>query len=52
MFEIATPQDKVALKKDYVGLAFEQASQCPMAFVLGLDEISGKLKKDYQWDGL
>ena len=50
MFEIATPQGKVTLKKDYEGLAFEQASQDPVAFVSGLDEIRGKLKKDYQWD--
>ena len=50
MYGIATPQDKVALKKDYASLAFEHTSQCPMTFVLGLDEIRAKLKKDYHWD--
>jgi hypothetical protein len=49
VFEIATPQDKVTLKKEYVGLAFEHASQDPKTFVLSLDEIREKLKKDYQW---
>ena len=50
VFEIATPQDKVTLKKDYVGLAFEHTSQDPKTFVLSLDEIRGRLKKAYQVD--
>ena len=50
VYEIATPQDKVTLKKDYAGLAFEYASQDPKTFVLSLDKIRGRLKKDYQVD--
>ena len=50
VYEIATPQDKVTLKRDYAGLAFEHASQDPKTFVLSLDKIRGRLKKDYQVD--
>ena len=50
VYEIATPRDKVTLKRDYAGLAFEHASQDPKTFVLSLDKIRGRLKKDYQVD--
>ena len=50
VYEIATPQDKVTLKRDYAGLAFEHASQEPKTFVLSLDKIRGRLKKDYHVD--
>ena len=50
VYEIATPQDKVTLKRDYAGLAFEHASQDSKTFVLSLDKIRGRLKKDYQVD--
>jgi hypothetical protein len=48
--EITTPQDKVTLKKDYMSLSFEEASQSPRSFVLKLAHIRDKLNDDYEYD--
>jgi hypothetical protein len=50
MYEITTPQDKVTLKKDYMNLSCDKASQCPRSCMLKIAQIRDKLKNGYEFD--